>query len=178
MEFGKKKNREIDLFDFTSFFGLDFFNFYFFRENLPTEKYNSLFWRIFASLFLQYRIWPVPRVDFLELEDFPVLLDFLDLLDSLLLLDFMDSLYFRITWHQLHLWPITFFHLQLHPWLVNYRPIIFLLKGHFSNNKKNISKAQRKLKLYLPPRTERDKKKIKRNNRKNRINVYMVFFLL
>ena len=27
MEFGQKKFREIDLFDFTSFFGLDFFKF-------------------------------------------------------------------------------------------------------------------------------------------------------
>ena len=27
MEFGQKNFREIDLFDFTSFFGLDFFNF-------------------------------------------------------------------------------------------------------------------------------------------------------
>ena len=27
MEFGQKKIREIELFDFTSFFGLDFFNF-------------------------------------------------------------------------------------------------------------------------------------------------------
>ena len=28
MEFGQKKSREIDLFDFTSFFGLDFFKFF------------------------------------------------------------------------------------------------------------------------------------------------------
>ena len=136
----------------------------------------------FLSHFLQFQIWPVLRA-----VDFPVLLAFLDLLDSPV--DFMVSLYFRITWHLLHLWPITFFHLQLHPWLANYRQIIYLLKGHFSNKFKKISIKKRlkekrtnwKLKnkiVFANARTKRDKKnKIKTETKiKHRINVYLVFF--
>ena len=52
MEFGQKKIREIDLFDFTSFFGLDFFKFSgtLWDIILSLEKYgNFIFWKIIWS---------------------------------------------------------------------------------------------------------------------------------
>ena len=67
MEFGKKKFCEIDLFDFTNFFGLDFFKF---SGRLCDDESNKMFEINFYSFkfFLSsHKYDSVPRITLAEL---------------------------------------------------------------------------------------------------------------